>query len=207
MYLPTRFQRTFSALHLYRRVAAVFCLAVGIFSAWFWRAMNDDVPFRYQVFAQARNQEVGFRYRVFVQPEPETLLQDRDLSLYDFGGHVSDCRVSTSAEMRLCNEKRRKARGFILSHWKNKRRAYLIVAWTGVDCFGDYYLFIEPDGKGNWIIERRQEIVMWFHGTNVDKRVATSVESWNGRDNEPRSSRGHKRLVFLDDSGKIVFEY
>ena len=68
---------------------------------------------------------------VKVAPAPETEIGDRDISLYEFGGYVQNCsQIETeedAADANACWKTRENARSFILDHFKNHRRGYIIV--------------------------------------------------------------------------------
>jgi len=48
------------------------------------------------------------------------------------------------------------ARSFLWDHWRNRKRAYLVLTLSGVDHTGTTHVFVEPDDGGRWRVYRRQ---------------------------------------------------
>ncbi|MFN0111701.1 MAG: hypothetical protein ACKVZH_22825 [Blastocatellia bacterium] len=82
--------------------------------------------------------------------------QGRDLQLYDQGGH---CYCGSYAE-RPEEEIKRKAefsnaRQFIWEHWRDKKRGYIRLTFSGIDAATTTHFFIEPEPGNKWVINRR----------------------------------------------------
>jgi hypothetical protein len=48
------------------------------------------------------------------------------------------------------------ARSFLWEHWRDRKRAYLVLTQSSVDHTGTSHMFVEPDGSGRWRVYRRQ---------------------------------------------------
>jgi hypothetical protein len=85
-----------------------------------------------------------YRYVFYVDIPPplETEAGDRDLTQYDFGGHVENCEQKEENES--CFATREQARKFIEDHFKNRRRGYVIIDGASLDLASTAHFFIEP---------------------------------------------------------------
>ena len=137
-------------------------------------------------------------------PEPETIVQNRNLSDYEFGGNFSNCNEIEETEIRKCEANADKARNFILKYWQTKKRAYIVYERIGTHGGNDHHIFIEPDENGNWhIIER------WETGFPIiDGRDFRFVKSQDSRDvkRKPKTKDvdwmpGKYYLQFFDKDG------
>ncbi len=108
-------------------------------------------------------EQINTRFLVVLEqklPEPETIIQNRNLSDYDIGGNFSNCfgtELVDQAEMRKCATNLDKARNFILNHWQTRKRGYIVHKTGGRDNGKDFHIFIEPDENGKWRIVERSE--------------------------------------------------
>lgn len=95
------------------------------------------------------------------------ILEKRDISLYDQGGHF-DCHGWDKGPKDICDQK--KVRDFIWQHWTDKKRGYIRITYGSVDARSTSHIFIEPNEKGEWYIAWR--IARWHsipgHGQRVD---------------------------------------
>lgn len=83
----------------------------------------------------------------------KNILENRDISQYDQGGHF-DCHGWTPKEASdPCDEK--KVRDFIWQHWSEKKRGYIRITYGSVDARSTSHIFIEPNEKGEWYIAWR----------------------------------------------------
>jgi hypothetical protein len=134
----------------------------------------------------------------------ELLIQDRNLSLYDFGGRSSNCGVILLTEVRKCEAVRKKARDFIWKHWQAKKRGYIECEWSGTDSGVNYQVFIEPDKNGEWHM-------LWIgerfgmppnHGTF--EKVIYQVKRKRATNDDYQYENGIVYLSFLDKDGEEV---
>lgn len=79
------------------------------------------------------------------------------MNLYESGGHHDDPGFYPIAEQQRMKASVKFARDFIWSHWQQKKRGYLVIFKSSVDAGSDYYIFIEPDQRGDWQIVRYSE--------------------------------------------------
>lgn len=116
------------------------------------------------------------------------IIGDRDMSLYDDGGHFDDPGFYPKKDEKEVEASVKAARDFIWSHWQQKKRGYLVIFRSSIDAGSDAHIFIEPDRHGNWQISaywERQYGVASCHG-DVDKippirsvkRVRAADENW-----------------------------
>ena len=90
--------------------------------------------------------------------------QERDLSLYEFGGKQTDCIMIDSKEVKRCKVALEKSRKFILNHWQTKTKGFIYLTSTTIDAIRHSQIFIEPDKNGDW------HIVWVTEGWNVAGR-------------------------------------
>ena len=99
-----------------------------------------------------------FVFYVDIPPPLETEIGDRDMSQYDYGGHIANCAVILYGEDdekkgEECFRMREDARGFIEQHFNNHRRGYVIIDSPSIDHVRTTYFFIEPSETGrHWEI-------------------------------------------------------
>jgi hypothetical protein len=147
-----------------------------------------------------------------IDPQPVTkgrFIQNRDLSLYNFGGEYSDCRNIMLKEIPKCQIDKAKARKFIWKHWQNKKRAYLVVTFSSVDNSSDAHIFVEPDAKGNWnLIWIWERFGMWARrGYNFDLLEINSVKLKRATKGDYEYLPGEYYLSFLDKDGEEATNY
>lgn len=143
-------------------------------------------------------------YKTFTQAD---LIENRDLSLYDSHSAFSNCfnQGFDGSEFRKCQKELPKTRDFIFQHWKEKKRAYIVYEWTGVDCSGDVHIFIEPDNDGEWHIILRsagdfryQELTEW---------VGYSLKYKRATDDNYSLEKGTFYLSVRDEKGNEIDGY
>lgn len=122
--------------------------------------------------------------QVLTQPVIESrrlIYQERDLSVYDFGGQQSDCGgMIDSTEKRSCKIGLEKSREFILNHWQTKTKGYIELESTSIDAIRDSQIFIEPDKNDSWHI-------VWM------------TKGWNGAFNAPSD----QETVYVNDISSV----
>ena len=141
--------------------------------------------------------------------EPETIIQDRNLSDYESGGKFFNCFAwMKPVDLRECPANADKGRNFVLNHWQAKKRSYIIYQASGKDNGNDIYYFIEPDENGNWHIIKR-----WERGFQIiDGQYFRYVESMDIRDikrkpipkDDDHLMPGKHYLQFFDKGGKEI---
>ena len=148
-------------------------------------------------------------------PEPETIVQDRNLSDYESGGKFFDCIPwMKPTDLRECPANVDKGRNFILNHWQAKKRSYIIYQASGKDNGNDVYFFIEPDENGRWHIVERWEIGFptdggqYFRG--VESQDIRDVKRKPiPKDDDPMPDThyripGTHQLIFFDKDGEEI---
>ena len=120
----------------------------------------------------------------------EKITQDRDLSLYEFGGkrEVFDNSISE----------------FILKHWQTKKRGYILVGSSDSDFKINMHIFIEPDNAAHWRIAIRRET---FVGTNSFPPIVEDLPDIRSTKRKQRTTCvGEKtHLILLDKDKNEVF--
>lgn len=168
----------------------VFAFVLGVFGFWGW-----------QLQFQTKPAPVPARFLVQIPPSPddntEALIENRNLA--DYGQiRVSDCNMSPSKEYSQCENDFEKGRELILNRWKEKKRTLLIHEWTGADCGGEIYYFVEPDENGNWHILIRQ----MGRAYKIDSEEAIFIKRKRiNKDDSPRIP-GKFYLGFVDKNGR-----
>jgi hypothetical protein len=150
--------------------------------------------------------------RVLPTPAPtkETPTADRHLSDYSFGGHLV-CREALSRGAPRCQSSYRKARDFIWNHWREKKRAYIVVMITSPDAGSDVHIFIEPDENNVWHVVWRWENLYCAScpkphtsGAIHQSPEMRSIERKRAGESDVDVPFGTRYLVFLDAHGDEV---
>ena len=183
--------RKFVFKNINLRIAAALFFLVGLFIVSDWQNYNQPAP---------------ARFLVKLPPKPETILQNRDLSIYDFGGRIDFTinQLEISAKSRESSQKN--ARDFIFKHWEEKKRAYIILEFGGVDNFSEFHVFIEPAENGEWKIVWRKKFSDLERGfsSGISSETASWVEyKTAGKEDFPYQT-GTAYLIFLDGEGNKV---
>jgi hypothetical protein len=89
-------------------------------------------------------------------PMKETPIAGRNVSDYAFGGRPG-CETPFSRQSPRCQSSYRKARDFIWNHWREKKRAYIVVRITSPDSASNVHIFVEPDDADVWRVVWRWE--------------------------------------------------
>jgi hypothetical protein len=185
-------------LRLLRRFIAVLCFSFGVI-VWYWQTPPDPVP---------------TSFLVQLPSPPETIIQSRNLSEYDYGGIIPSCFNNFEISVKECEATEKRARDFILKHWQNKKRAYIIVQYGGTDVSGEKHVFIEPNNSGQWEIVRREDagasnFVMRGFGSNIIVETARFIKTkraTNKNDDYPHKL-GTSYLIFFDKDGKEIISF
>ena len=150
-----------------------------------------------------------------VRPTPVVLTErqrptaGRNLSNYDFGGRLG-CTTPFVRDSPRCESSLRKARNFILGHWRDKTRAYIIVKLASVDAASNAHIFIEPDANGAWHVVWRWEgiyaasVPTFVAGEISDDADIRSVQSRRVLKDDIDLRPGTRYLLFLDNDGNEV---
>lgn len=183
-------------------------LALGLVSVPFfnnlyerWTEIKVDVPqveSETPIFVVIDNPPF---YKSFTQAD---LIENRDLSLYDSHPAFSNCfnQGFDDSEFRKCQKELPKTRDFIFQHWKEKKRAYIVYEWTGVDCAGDIHIFIEPDNNGEWHIILRS--AGDFRYQNLEETIGFSLKYKRATVDDYPLEKGTLYLSVRDEKGKEV---
>ena len=120
-----------------------------------------------------------------------TIKQDRDLSLYEFGGNYSECFDNENSKFQECEANLKKARAFVWQHWNAKKRSYIVIEHQGCcSADGKNHIFIEPDEKRQWHIVIRRVNKTYAWGNWIDNMDIESLEFIRDYDD------GKRRLCF-----------
>ena|SRR5687767_7902189 len=150
--------------------------------------------------------------RVSSTPSPtkQTPTAHRQLSDYAFGGHLV-CNEAYSRNSRRCQSSYRKARDFIWNHWREKKRAYIVVMITSPDAGSDVHIFVEPDDANVWRAVWRWESLYCASCPKPDTSDAIyqspdmrSIERKRAGETDVDVPLGTRYLVFLDAHGNEV---
>lgn len=179
--------------HLLRRFILVLCFSVGVI-VWYWQTPSDSTP---------------TPFLVHLQPEPKTIIQNRNLSEYNYGGIIPSCFNNFSIPIKECEASEKRARDFILKHWQNKKRACIIVEYQGSDVAGEQHVFIEPNNNGQWEIVWREDvdtsyISMRGFQSNITFETACFIKTKRATEDDYPHKSGTSFLVFLDKDGKEI---
>lgn len=143
-------------------------------------------------------------------PTKETPTADRNLSDYSFGGHLV-CKEALSRSSLRCQSSYRKARDFIWNHWREKKRAYIVVTITSPDAGSDVHIFIEPDDANVWRVVWRWENLYCascpepdISGAIYQSPEMRSIERKRAGETDVDVPLGTRYLVFLDADGNEV---
>jgi|GEM_PF-1728873 len=142
-------------------------------------------------------------------PTQETPTAARNLSDYAFGGHIV-CNEASSRNSPRCQSSYRKARDFIWNHWREKKRAYIVVMVTSPDAGSDVHIFIEPDSANVWRVVWRSKNLYCVSCRESDtvgiyqSPEMRSIERKRAGETDVDVPFGTNYLVFLDAQGNEV---
>lgn len=173
------------------RLIGVLCFCFGVFITWVWQSQPESIP-------------TGFLVRL--QPAPEKVQQNRNLSEYEFGGRTSDCLEMTENETYECYSG---TRDFILKHWEERKRAYIIIDIVGSHSDREQHVFIEPDNNNEWRIvftETTYSNTRNFN-SNISVRTARTIKTVRANEDSFYYKKGGSYFMFLDREGKIVEDF
>jgi hypothetical protein len=123
----------------------------------------------------------------------EDIIQHRDLSLYESAGPYDGgyFPMFHNEDPQQAIDLQATAREFVWQHWKEKKRAYLIITFHSVDATSTTHLFIEPDDLGVWSISRR---IVRHHGEIDDLPKTFSVQRINLKD------KNNSKIISVDST-------
>ncbi len=108
--------------------------------------------------------EPGYVFYLDIPPPLDTEIGDRNISQYDFGGSVGNCAAIRYGEEDTekadrCDRDLENARSFVESHFKGKRRGYVIIDSPNLET-GINYIFVEPatEPGDDWEIRIRKRV-------------------------------------------------
>jgi hypothetical protein len=138
----------------------------------------------------------------------KTASQDKNLSLYDFGGRFS-CTTPFIRNSQACEVSVQTARNFIRKHWQEKSRGYIVVKRASVDSASNAHIFIEPDDRGAWRIVWRWELIYAASSPNANPGEISQLTEIRSIERKLASETSDLRpgtsyVVFLDEAGEQV---
>lgn len=170
----------------------LFAIALGLASVPFFQNLKENFT-EIRVDLPKVESETPIFISPYVSLENETIVQDRNLSLYNFGGEVfSNCDNFEKDELKKCENDLIKARKFIWNHFQNKKLGYIILKDIYSPSPREYYYFIEPDKNDEWHIENRYT-VSYAWGNQVYVGQYKSIKFWIDSESKER------RLWFFND--------
>ena len=141
--------------------------------------------------------------------KPKTINDNRDLSVYDFGGRQG-CGIVPVSEASRCNKSIKTARNFIWKHWQEKKKGYIIIKMASDDAETDSHIFIEPDENGAWhIVWKLERIFAVLMLKDASDRIVEipdirSLERRRAIDRDYKYATGTFYLLFLGKNGEKV---
>lgn len=175
----------------------LFAVALGLASVHFFQFLKEKLT-EVKVDLPKVESESLIVVSPYASLENETIVQDRNLFLYDFGGEIfSNCDYLEKDELKKCEKDLIKARNFIWNHFQNKKLGYLILKDIYSFDPRETYYFIEPDKNDEWRIEERYA-VSYVWGKQVNRGSFKSIKFFID------SESGENRLYFFTDSGMGV---
>ena len=173
-------------------------LALGLASVPFFSMLHEKWT---EVYVEVP--QVESSTPLYVTPyerlEVATITQNRELSLYEFGGYYPYCSEVKSLQTQKCEANLEKGRDFVWKHWNAKKQSYIIVDKND-------YLFIEPDSSGKWHIAVRSELTTTYScGKMFNESDIRSLKFMMDINDNSSSKRRKSRLWFFDWEGKGLF--
>ncbi len=135
-----------------------------------------------------------------------TITQDRNLRLYEQGGHC-DCEMIFSLQagkleqttiLRRVKFDLENARRFIWNHWEQKQRGYIRLSFRGIDAGSTWHIFIEPDGEENWVVNIREVVTQAMEEARLHDLAKISFVE------RKRKSKNESELIFKDVTGTTI---
>ena len=187
-------------------------LALGLSSATFfntlsekWMEVRVDLP---QVQSDTPIFVYPYNPPFYKKFTDEDLIQNRDLSLYEIRDEFSNCfnHGFGDSEFRNCQKQQFQARNFILKHWKEKKRGYIIYEWSGCDSGGRTHIFVEPDSSGEWSVILRSTGDYRYQNLEETKGYSVKYKRATSDDDYPFKI-GTYFLSVLDENGEEVDKF
>jgi hypothetical protein len=138
----------------------------------------------------------------------QTATDDRNLSLYYFGGRQG-CGIVRRSQLSRCEASIRRARDFIWEHWQEKKRGYVIVKWGGDDAQSDAHIFVEPDESGSWhVVWKWERIFALSMPNDISGRIdnVPGIRAVERRRAMDRYKMGPWYLSFLGKDGEEILD-
>lgn len=175
-----------------------FVIGVMVVSLWFVNRLSPSP-------ATPAAVKTEIHHEAPVPTKLEAVIENRDLSLYDFAGRQGCGNVPVS-EFPRCKASIKTARAFIWQHWQEKKRGYVIVKMASDDAESDAHIFIEPDKSGAWhVVWKWERIFALSIGENISGRIDDGSDI---RLIERRRETNYEdevetfRLLFFDKDGE-----
>ena len=177
-----------------------FSIGVAVASLWAINWLSSPVDIPPPTMSEKRT--------VSVPAKPRTVADDRDLSLYDFGGRQG-CGIVLVSQAPRCDASIRKARAFIWRHWQEKKRGYVIIKMGTDDAESDAHIFVEPDESGGWRVVWKWERIFHASMPEISGRIddvpgIRAIERRRATSRDYRFETGTWYLSFLDEGGEEI---
>lgn len=188
----------------FRLLVALLTFTIGVAAASLWFINHLSPSSDIEPLMKAEDHQP-----VPIPAKPKTVTDDRDLSLYDFGGRQGCGIVLTVTKASRCDASMKRARTFIWEHWQEKKRGYVIVRMASVDAESDAHIFVEPDDNGAWHVVWKWERIFAALIKDVSGRIdeipdIRSVERRHATDKDYMYKAGTSYLLFLGKDGEEV---
>lgn len=179
---------------------ALSLASVSFLTEW-WSEVKIDLP---QVQSDAPIFVVPKNPPFYKRFTTEDLIQNRDLSLYDSGGEFSNCfnHGFDDSEFKKCRKQLSEARSFIVKHFKDKKRGYILYEWSGIDSGSETHIFIEPDDRGKWHLVLRS--AGDFRYQSLEETKGSSLKYKRATEDDYPLEIGTYFLSILDENKKEI---
>jgi hypothetical protein len=123
------------------------------------------------------------------------IAQNRDLKLYEDGGHL-DCRHWREDRVQPRSDCERKVRNFVWNHWKSHRRGYIRLTANSVDSTSTMHVFVEPGAAGEWVIVIR-DVNSWYGSPDSQRKIYDYPPATAAHFVKEKSKRGTETKLLL----------
>jgi len=145
-------------------------LALGLASIPFFKMIHERWT-EVRINVPQVESDAPFIVTPFERFKDITLTDNRDLSLYEFGGDYDFCAKDKSLETQKCEVALEKGRKLVWKYWNAKKQSYFTISDK------KKYIFIEPDSDGKWHIITRGEYGSQFSwGKMIENADIESLE-------------------------------